>query len=207
MCGRYSITLPPEAILHLFQTHGELPNWPAYCNAHRPLRCLSCARRRIAAIVSSLMQWALTPWFSKDGKPPFSTINARASRSRRIAASCRRRDTSNGPARRTTDSRTTSPAPMVTQWRSPVCGPLARKDKSETKETFTIVTTAPSAFAAQFHDRMPCVLEMEDVQGWLPASPDHAAALMKPANEDVPVSRPVNKAVGNVKNNTPDLPE
>ena len=33
MCGRYSITLPPEAIRQLFQTHGELPNWPAYYNA------------------------------------------------------------------------------------------------------------------------------------------------------------------------------
>ena len=28
MCGRYAITLPPEAIRQLFQTHGELPNWP-----------------------------------------------------------------------------------------------------------------------------------------------------------------------------------
>jgi len=26
MCGRYSITLPPEAIRQIFQTHGELPN-------------------------------------------------------------------------------------------------------------------------------------------------------------------------------------
>jgi putative SOS response-associated peptidase YedK len=33
MCGSYSITLPPEAIRELFQTHGELPNWPAYYNA------------------------------------------------------------------------------------------------------------------------------------------------------------------------------
>jgi putative SOS response-associated peptidase YedK len=33
MCGRYSITLPPEAIRQLFQTHGELPNWPVYYNA------------------------------------------------------------------------------------------------------------------------------------------------------------------------------
>jgi putative SOS response-associated peptidase YedK len=33
MCGRYSITLPPEAIRQIFQTHGELPNWPAYYNA------------------------------------------------------------------------------------------------------------------------------------------------------------------------------
>jgi putative SOS response-associated peptidase YedK len=30
---------------------------------------------------------------------------------------------------------------------------------------------------------------------------------MKPANEDARVSRPVSKAVGNVKNNTPDLLE
>lgn len=33
MCGRYAITLPPEAIRQLFQTHGELPNWPTYYNA------------------------------------------------------------------------------------------------------------------------------------------------------------------------------
>jgi putative SOS response-associated peptidase YedK len=33
MCGRYSITLPPEAIREIFQTHGELPNWPIYYNA------------------------------------------------------------------------------------------------------------------------------------------------------------------------------
>jgi putative SOS response-associated peptidase YedK len=32
-------------------------------------------------------------------------------------------------------------------------------DKAETKETFTIVTTEPSNFAAQFHNRMPLVLE------------------------------------------------
>ena len=30
MCGRYSITLPPEAIRQIYQTYGELPNWPAY---------------------------------------------------------------------------------------------------------------------------------------------------------------------------------
>jgi hypothetical protein len=33
MCGRHSITLPPEAIRRLFQTHGELQNWPAYSKA------------------------------------------------------------------------------------------------------------------------------------------------------------------------------
>jgi putative SOS response-associated peptidase YedK len=77
-------------------------------------------------------------------------------------------------------------------------------DKAERKETYTVVTTAPSEFAAQFHDRMPLVLEMEDVEDWLRASPDHAAALMRPA-EDVLRERPLGKAINNVKNNAPEL--
>jgi putative SOS response-associated peptidase YedK len=44
MCGRYSITLPPEAIREIFQTHGELPNWPAYYNA-APTTALPVARQ------------------------------------------------------------------------------------------------------------------------------------------------------------------
>ena len=78
-------------------------------------------------------------------------------------------------------------------------------DKSETKETFTIVTTAPSEFATQWHDRMPLILEPETWDTWLQADREAAAVLMKPANEDVLVSRPVNKAVGNLKNNGPEL--
>jgi hypothetical protein len=31
--AHYSITLPSEAIRQLFQTHGDLPNWPVYYNA------------------------------------------------------------------------------------------------------------------------------------------------------------------------------
>jgi putative SOS response-associated peptidase YedK len=37
------------------------------------------------------------------------------------------------------------------------------------------------------------------------SEPDAAAALMKPANEDVLNERVVSKAVGNVKNNGPEL--
>jgi putative SOS response-associated peptidase YedK len=52
---------------------------------------------------------------------------------------------------------------------------------------------------------MPLVLEPDTWDLWLKADPEAAAALMKPATEDALVSRPVSKAVGNVKNNTPDL--
>jgi putative SOS response-associated peptidase YedK len=85
------------------------------------------------------------------------------------------------------------------RWRS--------SDESETKKTFTIVTTAPSKFAAQWHDRMPLILEPETWDAWLTGDPEAAAVLMKPANEDVLLSRPVSKAAGNVKNNGPELLE
>jgi putative SOS response-associated peptidase YedK len=79
MCGRYSITLPPEAIRELFQTHGELPNWPAYYNAS-PTTALPVVRQAMDSGNRELvlMTWGLVPWFSKDGKPSYSTINARA---------------------------------------------------------------------------------------------------------------------------------
>jgi putative SOS response-associated peptidase YedK len=54
---------------------------------------------------------------------------------------------------------------------------------------------------------MPFVLEPGVWDLWLKGDPEAAAALMKPANENVLVSRPVSKAVGNVKNNRPELLE
>jgi putative SOS response-associated peptidase YedK len=81
MCGRYSITLPPEAIREIFQTHGELPNWPAYYNA-APTTALPVVRKAKEGDGRELvlMTWGMIPWFSKDGKASFSTINARADR-------------------------------------------------------------------------------------------------------------------------------
>jgi hypothetical protein len=70
------------------------------------------------------MTWGLIPWFSRDGKTTYSTINARAesaqmrriaSRSRGGAASCRRRGTLNGQVQRTIDSRTTSHGRMASR--------------------------------------------------------------------------------------------
>ena len=217
MCGRYSITLPPEAIREIFQTHGELPNWPAYYNA-APTTALPVVRQSKEGVRELvLMTWGLIPWFSKDGKPAFSTINARAE-SLRTAASYREPFAKGrrcivpasgyfewtGPKNdrqphyfTRADGQLIALAGLWDRWRS--------KDKSETKESFTIVTTEPSKFAGQFHNRMPLVLERNTWDQWLNDEPDAAAALMKPANEDVLAERSVSKAVGNVKNNGPEL--
>ena len=42
-------------------------------------------------------------------------------------------------------------------------------------------------------------MEPEKGDLWMKADPDVAGALMEPTNEDVLISRPVSKAVGNVK--------
>jgi putative SOS response-associated peptidase YedK len=218
MCGRYSITLPPEAIRHIFQTHGDLPNWPVYYNAP-PTTALPVVRQAKEADNRelSLMQWGLIPWFSKDGKPSYSTINARAeglrtsasyrepfAKGRRCLVPASGYFEWTGPKNdrqphyfTRADGKPLALAGLWDRWRS--------KDKSEMKETFTIVTTQPSAFAAQWHDRMPLILAPDTWDTWLKGEPDTAAALMKPAKEDVLVSRPVSKAVGNVKNNEPGL--
>ena len=52
---------------------------------------------------------------------------------------------------------------------------------------------------------MPLVLESDKWDQWVEGEADAGAALMKPANEDVLVSLPVNKRVGNVRNNGPEL--
>jgi hypothetical protein len=46
VCGRYSITLPPEAIRQIFQTHGELPNGQPTTMRRRQTAVPLCARRR-----------------------------------------------------------------------------------------------------------------------------------------------------------------
>ena len=80
-------------------------------------------------------------------------------------------------------------------------------DKSETKETFSIITTQAGRFASQFHDRMPVILEPDSWDLWMKGEPDIAAALMAPAREKVFTERPVSKAVNNVRNNAPELLE
>ena len=42
-------------------------------------------------------------------------------------------------------------------------------------ETFTILTTEPTAFLSSLHDRMPLVLRPEELQLWLEGDPEEAA--------------------------------
>jgi putative SOS response-associated peptidase YedK len=75
-------------------------------------------------------------------------------------------------------------------WRDPQTG--------ETLRSCTMVVTEPNRIAAQVHDRMPVILEPSAFEQWERGTPNDAAALLRPAADDVlqmwPVSRRVNSS-------------
>jgi putative SOS response-associated peptidase YedK len=220
MCTRYVFTDPAEAIRDLFRITAPLPNWPPSWNV-APTHVMPVIRPTDIRLADggreiALMEWGLVPFFSRDGKRSFTTFNARAEELR--TKPMYREPFRNG-------RRCAVPASGYIEFTGPKGGKVAHlftrrdgkpmalaglwdrwtsRDRSERKETYTIVTTAPSSFAARVHDRMPCVLELDDVEAWLRAAPDDAATLMRPA-ADVLQERPLGKAINNVRNNTPEL--
>jgi putative SOS response-associated peptidase YedK len=48
-----------------------------------------------------------------------------------------------------------------------------------------MVITEPNKLAAEVHDRMPLILEAANFEQWERGDVKDAAALMKPANEDM----------------------
>jgi putative SOS response-associated peptidase YedK len=215
MCTRYVFTDPAEAIRDLFRITAPLPNWPPCYNV-APTHIMPVIRPIDGGREIAMMEWGLIPFFSKDGKRSFTTFNARAEELRtkpmyrepfRNGRRCIVPATGyiefTGPKGHKTahlftrtDGQPIALAGLWDRW--------ASRDKTERKETYTVVTTAPSDFAAQFHDRMPRVPDLEDVEAWLRASPDETAALMRPA-KDVLEERTLGKAINNVKNNSPEL--
>ena len=72
--------------------------------------------------------------------------------------------------------------------------------------SFAIVTTDAAPSIAQYHNRMPVVLDDSQFDDWMRGTPDQAAALMKPYPGAIEAWE-VAAAVVNVRNNAPELME
>jgi putative SOS response-associated peptidase YedK len=86
-------------------------------------------------------------------------------------------------------------------WKSPA---------EEWVRSFTIVTTTPNALCAEIHDRMPVILPLEAWPVWLgeePADAELLKALLAPYPAEGMTAWPVDRRVGNVRNNDPSLIE
>jgi putative SOS response-associated peptidase YedK len=71
--------------------------------------------------------------------------------------------------------------------------------------SFALITTTANATLAPIHHRMPVVIAAGAIDTWLGGEPDAAAALMRPAPDDMLSAWPVSSAVNDVRRDGPEL--
>jgi putative SOS response-associated peptidase YedK len=195
MCGRFSVTLPTDAMAQLFQAvpANDLPDVPNYnvcpTNAVHTVT-LQDGQRRLGA-----MRWGFIPhWYKKPNDGPL-LINARAETIAEkpvFRAACRERRavivangfyewTRDGEARlpwyiTRSDGAALAFAAIWQSW-------TAKDADADQMRTAAIVTTAANAAISSIHHRMPVILEPDDISLWLGEQGKGAATLMRPGPE------------------------
>jgi putative SOS response-associated peptidase YedK len=218
MCGRYASFLPPELIARLFGTRNPLPNLQPTWNM-APTMAAPVVRRHPESGERHLdaLTWGFVPAFTKVLKEARRPVNAR---SETVVSSGMFR---NAFARR----RCIVPAAAFYEWQATPSGKIphaiARADGDPMAfagiwegwrapdggilRSFAILTTTANAQMAVLHERMPVILEAADWPAWLAEAPGDPATLLRPSPEGVLRFWPVDKRVGNVRNDGPELLE
>ena len=224
MCGRFAITLPPQAMRQLFGFI-EQPNFPARYNIAptQPIPIVRATREEGGiARHFVLARWAFLPGFVKDPKTFPLIFNAR-SEGLGDKASFR-----NALRRR----RCLVPADAFYEWHRMGTGKAARSQpylcrrvdgetmglaalwetwtgpNGEEVDTACIVTTEANALSAAIHPRLPVVVERADWATWLQPDDDaafEAAALLRTPSDEVLAFVPVSDAVNKVDNDQPEV--
>jgi putative SOS response-associated peptidase YedK len=218
MCGRYASFLPPELIARLFGTKNPLPNLKPTWNM-APTMSAPVVRRHPESEERhlDLLTWGLVPSFTKDFKAARKPINARAetvgTSGMFKAALAKRRclvpaaafyewkatpDSKVPHAIARADGEMLAFAGLWEGWRSP---------EGDVLRSFVIITTEANAQMSALHSRMPVILEQADWPLWLGEADSGAEMLLRPAAGGVLRIWPVDKRVGNVRNDGPDLLE
>ena len=216
MCGRYASFLPPDLIARLFGTKNPLPNlkptWNMAPTMKAPVvrRHPESGQRHLAALT-----WGFVPAFTKTLKEARRPVNARAET---VATSGMFR---NAFGKR----RCIVPAAAFYEWHTDATGktpyaiaradgnPLAfagiwegwRFPDGEVLRTFAILTTTANPQMSVLHDRMPVILEAPDWAVWLGEGEADTMALLRPSSEGTLRIWAVDKRVGNVRNDGPEL--
>ena len=223
MCGRYVLKSSPQRLREVFGIEGpdtaHSEEWrPRYNLApmqKAPIVRLVEGRRHL-----DLLQWGLIPSWAQDPALGNRLINARSETA------------AEKPAFRAAfkSRRCIVPADGFYEWQQQPSGKqpfyIHRPDgqllamaglwehwmppgATEPLLTFAILTTEANDLMRPLHDRMPVVLQEEDVARWLDptAKPVDLQALMRPLGDSALDPYPVGKAVGNVRNDVPALLE
>lgn len=215
MCARFSLTSPIEAIRRLFQFNERFNLAPSYNipptskilairlgeNTSEPLECFQA-------------HWGLIPSWAKDPSISQKLINARSETAHEkpsFREAFKKR-------------RCLIPANGFFEWQK---GPGSEKqpyfikakdadlftfaglwenwtdETGKAVESCTILTQPASENIKSIHARMPVTVRNEFAKDWLEGS--HTDSLPDEAHSEEFYAYPVNKKVGNVRNNTADL--
>jgi putative SOS response-associated peptidase YedK len=224
MCGRFSSTSQLQFLLEQFRAE------PLGVEGHEPSWNVAPASDILVVTASPdgprqlrELKWGLVPRWAKDPSGANRMINLRAETVREKkgwkSTLARRRciipidgfyewqDQGKGQRKQPfyITSRDFTPlalAGLWATWRDP--------DGGEELFTCTILTTSANDLMEPVHHRMPVILAPEDWDTWLdPENSDteELAKLLVPAPEEMLTLWPVDPAVGNVRNNRPELQE
>src|ERR1700691_38804 len=227
MCGRYVRKSTRREIAAWFgvEAGDEDPytdEWVAsYNGAPQTFQPVVRLNRDTGMREIALMRWGLIPYWSKDARIASSTINAKAET---VATAPAFRDAVRlrrclVPADAFYEWQKLDPkhkqpfaialtsrepygfAGLWERWKNPAGG--------EWVESFSIITTDPNQVVAPLHNRMPVIIERKDYARWL-AAPNPAQPpldLLRPFPAEQMTAWRVDKAVGNVRNDTAQLLE
>ena len=220
MCGRFARKSTQEVLADWFGVELEDMPWfaPTYNAAPQSTQPVVRVNRDSGSREFALMRWGLVPFWAKDAKIGYSTINARAEEAAakpayREALKKRRclvpadafyewkRQNANTKQPFAIALKSGEPYAFAGLWES------WRPKDGEPLETFTILTTDPNEVMEPIHNRMPVILEPRDYARWLdPGDPARPPMdLLCPYPAELMKAWPVSDRVGNVRNNEPSL--
>jgi putative SOS response-associated peptidase YedK len=220
MCGRFARRSTQEVLADWFGVPLEEMPWfaPTYNAAPQSTQPIVRLHRDSGAREFILARWGLVPFWTRDPKFGYTTINARAE------------EVASKPAFREAfkQRRCLVPADAFYEWqridpknKRPYAIALHSREpyafaglwetwkpkEGDLLRSFTIITTDPNTLMEPLHDRMPVILEPRDYSRWLepgdPAQPP--TDLLRPYPAEKMLAWPVNDRVGNVRNDDPAL--
>ena len=220
MCGRFARRSTREVLADWFGVELEdLPSFAASYNiAPQSVQPVVREGRDTGEREFALLRWGLVPFWAKDAKIGYSTINARSEEAAAKPAfrdALRKRrclipaDAFYEWAR--TDAKNKQPFAFALKSGEPYAfaglWERWRPKEGEALETFTILTTDANEILEPIHNRMPVILEPKEYDRWLePGSAERPPVdLLRPFPAERMIAWPVSERVGNVRNNDAEL--
>lgn len=217
MCGRYVLSKPHNVVDRFGVAQSKMPLEPKFNIA--PSQVMPVVLQESSGEVTlEGLKWGLVPFWSKEPKAEYSTINARAEGI----------DTKPAYRKPIRSQRCIIPATGFYEWEKTPHGKVPhfihlktdeifgfaglydiyRNKEGQELKTFTIITTEANSLVEKLHNRMPVILHRENEAEWLDRETTDVhqiLRLLKPYPADLMEVYPVSRRVNSPEVDEPEL--